>query len=284
MRSLLFCAALLVAAAPALAAPGVLAVSQSAFDGTVHSYVERFDGSGALQSRIDLGTNFQGGGVAIVGTTIYVSSFNSTDIRTFSLSTGAPGTTLTTGVAGYGSLTADATGLWANDGLNGNRAFHISFAGKVNQNPQLSLCNTNCSGIDYFTRAGTGFLIANENAYDGLPAIYDIYKPDGTLVQKNVFGSVPYGTGISYNAADDTFLIASSSGNDRDGGTLLQYSFSGKLLSTTALGGPIPDIGFGNTRYVSDIALVPAGVAVPEPISLVLLTTGVALMAARRRL
>ena len=46
------------------------------------------------------------------------------------------------------------------------------------------------------------------------------------------------------------------------------------LLPTEALGGPIINAGFGNRRYLSDIAIVPAAAPVPEPATLAVLTTG----------
>jgi len=46
------------------------------------------------------------------------------------------------------------------------------------------------------------------------------------------------------------------------------------LLPTEALGGPIINAGFGNRRYLNDIAIVPAAAPVPEPATLAVLTTG----------
>ena len=114
-------ACLLACAAPAMAAPSILAVSQSAYDGVVHNYVERFDGAGALKSRIDLGTKFEAAGVALVDSTIYVSSFSSAEIRCYDLGSGAFWSTLVSNVPGYGGLSADATGLWAGDGVPPSR-------------------------------------------------------------------------------------------------------------------------------------------------------------------
>jgi len=274
-------AALTAITGAAQAAPSVFAVSQTADDGVVNAYVESFSGSGSLQSRINLGAGFNPGGVAVAGNTIYVSSTNQAVIRSYNLATGAAGAAITTGMQGYGSLSADATGLWANDGTGGNKAVHITFAGLIDRTPTLSRCGSNCSAIEAFSRGGTSFLIASEGAADGSPATYDLYRTDGTLVTAGLLFNVPFGTGLAYDAAADAFIVASSPGTPGNGGSLLTYSFGGALLSTAVLGGPIQDAGFGNVRFLNDVTASAA--AVPEPMSLALLVSSLGMLGFMRR-
>ena len=124
----------------------------------------------------------------------------------------------------------------------------------------LSGCGSFCNGLDYFTRGGASFLIANRGESEA-SATYDLYSTTGALVTSALLTNVPNGAGLSYNGTG--FYVADSLNN-----ALLSYSFAGALLSATTLGGPIPDSGFGATRFVTDFATI------PEPMSLALLASG----------
>ena len=83
------------------------------------------------------------------------------------------------------------------------------------------------------------------------------------------------GSGIAYDSTADAFRVASSDGTN--GGSLLTYSFAGALLSSTALGGTPPDSGFGNVRFLADVAFV------PEPMSLALVASSLGVLGLIRR-
>ena len=139
--------------------------------------------------------------------------------------------------------------------------------------------------VVYVSRNGASYLIANRSAF-GASQVYDLYTTAGVLVTPALL-TAPNGTGLAYDAKADTLVVASSSGNDGDPGALLTYSFDGKLLSTTVLGGPVPDSGFGTgVRYVADVsyaASIPAVAFVPEPMSLALVASSLGVLGLVRR-
>lgn len=264
-------AALTLTAGTALAGPAIWAVEVSATGSGVtnNAYAERFDTNGAKLQQVLLGTGVSPGGIAIVGNTAFVAATTDGVIRSFNLTTGVAGASITTGHSALGSLSADGTGFWANDYEGGNKAFHITFGGAEDKSVTLSGCGSYCNGLDYFTRGGSSFLIANRGESEA-SATYDLYSTTGTLVTSALLSNVPNGSGLSYNGAG--FFVANSLNN-----ALLSYSFAGALLSTTTLGGPIPDSGFGDARFVTDLATV------PEPMSLALLASGLGVIGLMRR-
>jgi len=226
------------------------------------AYAELFDTSGnPLSPAFRLGSGFSPGGVALAGNTLYVSSTTDGTIRTFNTTTRTAGAVITTGQPALGSLSADATGLWGNDYGGGNKALHFTFAGVNDKTVTLANCGSFCNGIEAFTRGGQSFLIANRGETEA-SATYDLYSSTGALVTAALIANVPNGSGITYNGTG--FYVA-----DALDFTLLSYTATGALLSTAAFGGPAPDSGFGNSRFVTDLAF-----AVPEPMSLPLLSVG----------
>ena len=275
-------AVLTLSASAAHAVPSVWAVESAA----TTAYAELFDQNGAAVRQVNLGTGIDPRGIAIVGNTGYVSAAlnGSTGtgglIRSFDLTTGAVLGSVSTNVV-LGSLSYDGTGFWAADQGGGRNAYHVTLAGVQDRAPvQLSPTVANPGGLDYFTRSGTSYLIASRSAADA-SAVYDLYSPTGTVVTSGLLSGVPNGTGVVYDSASGTFVVASSDGTG--GGSLLTYGFNGALLSTTALSGTPPDSGFGNVRFLADLALAPASLPVPEPMSLGLLAVSLGALGLIRR-
>lgn len=276
-------AALSFSTEAAFAAPSVWAVEAAA----TNAYAELFNPNGSIARQVNLGSDIDPRGIAIVGNTGYVAGrlLNATDnlsgiIRSFNVTTGAVIGNVTTSPL-LGSLSFDGTGFWANDNGGGKSAYRVTLAGVQDQQVTLANCSADCSGLEYLTRNGTSYLIANRGAADA-SAVYDLYSTTGTLVTAGLL-SVPFGTGVAYDSATDAFVVASSTGSDGDTGSLRTYSFGGALLSSATLGGPVPNAGFGNTRFLADIAAVNVATAVPEPMSLALLASSLGVLGLTRR-
>lgn len=279
MKSILFSAtALVLSAGAALAGPATIwGVNVAATGSGVSSnaYAERFLLDGTKVQQVLLGAGFSPGGIALVGSTAYVSSTTDNVIRSFNVNTGALGSSITvTGQPAFGSLSVDATGFWANDYGGGNRAYHITFGGVVDRSVVLSLCGSYCNGIEYVQRNGVvASLLANRGEAEP-SATYDLYTTTGTVTSTALLANVPNGSGVAYNRDRDQFVVADALNN-----AVLTYSATGALLATTTLRGTAPDSGFGaGTRFVADLAL-----DVPEPATVALLLTGFGLMGALRR-
>ena len=258
----------------AQAGPVVWAVEASATGSATSSnaYAEQFSTDGAKLGQVLLGTGFSPAGIAVVGTTAYVSASTDGVIRTFNTLSGVAGPSITTGLQALGSLSWDGAGFWANDYGGGNKAFRITTSGTVDRTLTLARCGSYCNGIEAFTRQGVSYLIANRGESEA-SATYDLYNANtGAAVSgaSGLLAAVPNGSGVAYS--DDTFLVANSLDN-----TLLRYSFAGALLSTATFGGVAPDSGFGEFRFVSDLAVV------PEPMSLALLAAGLGALGLVRR-
>ena len=278
MKTVLYAAAVLtLSAGSALAGPSTIwSVNVAATGSGVSSpaYAERFTLDGAKVGQVLLGTGFSPGGIALVGNTAYVSSTTDGLIRSFNTLTGiVSGTTIATGQPGYGSLSADATGLWANDYGGGNKAYHITFAGVIDRNVSLSLCSSYCNGLEVVSRGGLTFFVANRGETEAL-ATYDRYTTTGGVVTAGLLSNVPNGSGIAYSSDLDRYFVANGFDN-----ALTSYSAAtGGLLGSIALGGTAPDSGFGNVRFIADVAF-----QVPEPATIALMLTGFGVMGMLRR-
>lgn len=265
-------AGLMLAISPAFAAPSTIwAVDASATGSGVSNpaYAEQFSLSGALLQRVTLGSGFNPTGIAIVGNTGYVSADADGLLRTFDLSTGALGSTYTTGQNALGALTFDGTSIWASDFTGGNLAYRFSPTGTLLGSVALGNCGSYCNGLEY----ETGALIANRGQNAGP---YDRYSTTGTLLAANVFNAGDGGA-LAYNTDSQTQYAVVSGGS---GG--VQTSPGGSFI---AFGGTIPDTGFGAAnRFINDLAFQ-AGqpTTVAEPATMAMLLTGLGVLGLRRR-
>ena len=261
-------AGMLASVGPALAGPTTIwAVDATAtgagFGNPVYNaYAEQFSLTGQLLQRVTLGSNFNPSGIAIVGNTGYVSSFDNGTLYTFNLSTGALGTSYTTGQLAFGALTFDGTNLLAADATDA-KVYRYSPLGAFVGSFTLPSSVDSPNGLEY--EAGT--LIANQGQNQGP---YNRYSTTGTLLQANVFTAGDNGA-VAYNPDNATQYAAVSGGQ---GG--FQTSPGG---ATVFFGGTIADSGFGTSdRFINDLAI-----QVPEPATLTLLAAGLAMIGVRRR-
>ena len=226
------------------------------------AYAEQFSLSGALLQRVNLGAGFNPTGIAIIGGTGYVSSDADGLLRTFDLGSGALGTSVATGQSALGALASDGTAIYATDFTGGNLLYRFSTSGALLGSTVLSRCGSYCNGLEF--EAGT--LIANEGQNVGP---YDRYSSTGTLLQTSAF-DLGDGGALTYNRDTGVQYAAVS------GGSGAFRTSTGALI---ALGGTIPDTGFGTSdRFINDLAF-----QVPEPTTLALLAGGLGLLGFRRR-
>lgn len=261
-------AGVLASAAPALAVPTTIwAVDATATGAGVgnpvyNAYAEQFSLTGQLLQRVTLGSNFNPSGIAIVGNTGYVSSFDSGTLYTFNLGTGALGATYATGQGALGALTFDGINLLAAD-ADGANVYRYSLTGTFISSFKLPGFVDSPNGLEY--EAGT--LVANQGQNQGP---YNRYSATGTLVPGSSFMAGDGGA-IAYNP-DNAMQYAAISGGT--GG--FQTSPGG---ATVLFSSNIADSGFGTAdRSINDLAI-----QVPEPATLTLLAAGLAFLGVRRR-
>jgi hypothetical protein len=240
------------------------------------AYAEQFGLDGSLLRQVNLGSGFSPSGIALVGSMAYVSSSTDGLIRSYNLSSGTLLGSFSSGMNALGALTADATGLWANDYTGGNQALHYSFAGVRDRALTLSYCSSYCNALEIATIGGTSYLLANRGETEP-SATYDLYSTGGAVTAAALISGVPNGAGAAYDAGPQVFYVA-----DAYDGTVQTYSATGAALGTITLGGTAPDTGFNadfpGQRFVADLA-----VQVPEPATLALLAGGFGLAGLVRR-
>ena len=233
------------------------------------AYAEQFSLSGALLQRVSLGSGFNPTGIAIIGSTAYVSSDSSGALRTFNVGTGALGATYATGQNALGALTTDGTTIWASDFTGGNRAYQFSTTGASLGSVVLGSCSSYCNGLEF----ETGALIANRGQNVGP---YDRYSTAGALQTASVF-NIGDGGALAYSSELSTQYAAVSGGS---GG--FQTSPGGLLIS---FGGTPVDTGFGAQRFINDLAIqnsTPNQVPEPATLGMLLATLGLAGLGRRR--
>jgi len=232
------------------------------------------------------GSNLNGRGIAVVGTTIYYSNSSSGNVYvTNTVTHSADGIAFSTGLNGIANIAWDGTALWVT-GYNGtNNAYRYTPTGTLLQT------------VLGFGNSRDGFEVANNhliaNRGDG-ENIYDLYDLNGVL-QTSAFinaalapGFVPGSitTGITFDGTD--YIIANSPGFSGPTSKLLVYDASGNYIKTQTLAGTPPG---GAVRLLEDLSSLgnipsnpPSGV--PEPASFLLLSAGlagVAVLRARRK-
>ncbi|HYZ20838.1 MAG TPA: PEP-CTERM sorting domain-containing protein [Rhodopila sp.] len=257
-------AALLISLGTASAAPTLWAVDATATGPGVSNpaVAEQFGFDGTLLRQVTLGAGFNPNGIAIIGHTAYVSSSTDGVIRTFNTETGLLGGTINTGLSALGPLGMDGRGLWAADWTGSNKAYRFNLNGSLDRQITLGLCSSFCNGFDVSGSA----IISNRGQNVGP---YDIYLADGTVLAPGYLSVGDNGAAAYYNGE---VLAAISGGNG---------AYTDVVGIPVPFGGTPIDTGFGNQRFINDLAVDLA--VVPEPGTMALLLTGLGLIAIRRR-
>ena len=234
------------------------------------------------------GSNQNGRGIAVVGSTIYYSNASGGDVYlTNTRNHSADGVAFNTGLNGIANIAWDGTALWVT-GYNGtDNAYRYTPTGKLLQT------------VVGFGNSRDGFEVANNqliaNRADG-QNIYDLYDLNGVLKTSAFIntslapGFVPGSitTGITFDGTD--YIIGNSPGFNGPTSQLLIYDSNGKYVRTQTLAGTPPG---GAPRLLEDLSSLgnipsnpPPTPGAPEPASLGLLGAGVAtgaILRARRK-
>ena len=206
-----------------------------------------------------------GRGVVTVGGIVYYTKVGDNHIYKIDANTGASLGSIATSVASMSTIGWDGSQFWTSDYAGTNRAFRIDTTGAVTKTINLSSAQRNMDGMEFFN----GKLISNRCDACG---VYDIYDLDGNLLTASFITSAGSSTGIAYDGTD--FLVSNIFAN-----SISKYNgTTGALISTTTVGGPAPNTGFG--RLWEDLSVdyatrLDTG-KVPEPSSLLL--AGIAIL------
>ena len=218
-----------------------------------------------------------GRGIVVVGDTVYYTRVGDNNIYKLSALTGASLGSISTTQASMSTIAWDGSTFWTTDYAGSNKAFQIAADGSLLKTISLSLATGYSDGMEYFN----GKLIANrtDGGFGG-SIIYDIYDLDGNVLTSN-FISSPNGTGIAFDGKD--FIVSdiyNSQVHVYDGTT-------GAFIKTIVLPGTA-STGYG--RIIEDLSVDYAlredtggGPVVPEPASMLLLSSGLLGMAGIRR-
>jgi len=229
-----------------------------------------------------LGTSGQNGrGVVVVGNTMYTTYASSGSVYSFNLSTNTSNGVLfsVAGASGLATAAWNGSNIVLGDYSGTNHVYTYTTGGALVSTVSLSKCAEIhqggiagfCDGLEFVSPSS---LVSNEgDGGFGGPSQYDVYSTAGGSPTQTGLITTSYGaTGIAF---DGTYYFVSDIDNDRLG----IYDATGVFQKFIALADG------DHTRAIEDLSVdyqVVLG-GVPEPSSVVLLTTVVGLIAFRLR-